>query len=145
VSNGPLVEIRVDPSGSAFASASFWRPLERLEIVVNGAVAAAVPGDGRRTSLTASVRVPEGESCWAAARVVAKKLEGEPEIQGHTNPVYVVRNGKPVRAAGAREALAERWAAEIEWYRSANLVFPNERARQEFFGDAQRALDALRR
>jgi hypothetical protein len=145
VSNGPLVEIQVDPSGTARASASFYRPLEKLEIVVNGAVAAAVTGDGKRTSLTGSARIPAGESCWAAARVSAQKLEGEPEIQAHTNPVYVLREGKPVRAVGAREALAARWAAEVKWYRAANLVFPNDTAKEDFFRDAERALDALRR
>jgi len=146
VTNGPLVEINLDESGStARASAGFYRPLEKLEIVVNGVVAASVPGDGKRSRLTASVRLPEGESCWAAARAVASKMPGEPDIQGHTNPVYALRNGKPVMVRAAREALAARWAAEIEWYRSADLVFPGEGDRQELLREARRALDELRR
>jgi hypothetical protein len=146
VTNGPLVEIHLDKTGAtASASASFYRPLQKLEIVRNGAVAASVPGDGKQLRLTASLRLPEGESSWVAARVVAAKKEGEPEIQGHTNPAYALRNGKPVMLPGARQALAARWAAELDWYRAADLAFPSEAARQEFYRDAARALDELRR
>jgi hypothetical protein len=146
VTNGPLVEIGLDRGSSiARASASFYRPLESLEIVVNGVVAARIPGDGKRTKLEASAPLPAGESCWAAARVVARKLPGEPDIQAHTNPVYALRDGKPVLAGGAREALAARWAAEIEWYKTAPLAFQSAGRREEFFGQAARALEVLRR
>ena len=146
VTNGPLVEIEVDAAGSvARASASFYRPLEQLEIVRNGVVEASVPGDGKQARLAATLRLPGGESSWVAARAVAKKQAGEPEIQGHTNPAYALCNGKAVMLRAAREALATRWAAEVEWYRSADLAFPGERERQEFFREAGRALDELRR
>lgn len=63
VTNGPLVEINVDEAGAnASASASFYRPLERLEIVRNGVVAASVQGDGKRTRLAASLRLPDGKA-----------------------------------------------------------------------------------
>src|SRR5262249_27737025 len=95
VSNGPLVEIRADLAAhTVSATAQFFRPLEKLEIVRNGQVVAASPGDGKRTALAASARLPEGESCWVAARVTARREEGEPDIQAHTNPVYVLRDGK---------------------------------------------------
>jgi len=58
LSNGPLLEMQVDKkTGSVTASASFFRPLEKLEIVSNGKVIAAVPGDGSLTKLTASARI----------------------------------------------------------------------------------------
>ena len=146
VTNGPLVEVRVDAAGSrAVASASFFRPLEKLEIVSNGEVIAAAPGDERRTALEVSAALSPSESRWVAARAIGRKEENEPVIQGHTNPVYVTAGGKHVLIRAAREAVARKWAAEIEWYRSAPLVFPGSREREEFFRDADRALAELRR
>jgi hypothetical protein len=145
VTNGPLVEIALDAAGgTARASARFYRPLERLEIVRNGQVAAAVPGDGRATRLEVSLRLDGAESCWVAARVAAARQPDEPEIQAHTNPLYALRNREPVMLPQAREVLAARWAAEIEWYRSAGLVFSSPAEGDEFFKQAERALQVLR-
>ena len=144
VSNGPLVEIELDAAKTtATARASFYRPLERLEIVINGAVAAAVPGDKRRTSLRASIHLPADVSCWVAAHVVAQKLAGEPDIQAHTNPICVIRDGKKVALPAARAAVAARWDKEVQWYRSAQLAFPGEREKREFFDFADRATREL--
>lgn len=144
VSNGPLVEVRAE-DGTATATASFFRPLEKLEIVRNGQVVAAVPGDGRRTSLTLSAKIDPQESCWVAARTAARKEAGEPEIQAHTNPVYVLKDGKPVSVREDRERLAARWQAEVDWYRNAGLIFASEAQRNQFFADAERALRRLQR
>src|SRR5262245_35715245 len=74
VSNGPLVEISTDAGkATATATASFYRPLEALEIVRNGRVVASTPGDGKGTRLSVSASLPAGESCWVAARVRAHK------------------------------------------------------------------------
>lgn len=146
VSNGPLVEARVDESASrATATAQFFRPLEKLEIVRNGKVIAAAPGDGRQTSLTVSARLDKGESCWIAARTSARKQPEEPDIQAHTNPLYVLDQGRAVMIRPARQAVADRWAAELAWYRAANLPFQTEAQREEFFTQAEKALDELRR
>jgi hypothetical protein len=143
VSNGPLVELELNAArNAATAKASFYRPLKRLNIIVNGSIAAEISGDGRRTTLTASVHLPETASCWVAAHVIGQNQPGEPEIQAHTNPAYVLRNGKPVSEPGAREALAARWRKEIDWYRSS-LGFPSEREKDEFFDFADRALHEL--
>lgn len=145
VSNGPLVEITLDRARSTVsAEARFWRPLETLEIVKNGDVEAAIAGDGRKRALAVSAHLECPESCWVAARVRASKEPDEPEIQAHTNPVWWIREGKAVNAGGARVALAERWAAEIDYYRNANLRFPSEARRREFFEAAERALARLR-
>ncbi len=146
VTNGPLVDLRVDESRStAVASASFFRPLEKLEIIANGKVVASVSGDGRRTSLEASTRLDKSESCWYAARAAAKREEDEPEIQGHTNPIYVLREGKPVLVNSDREKLAKKWESEIAWYQAAPLVFPSDAERADFFKQADRALQELKR
>ena len=144
VTNGPLVEITAGPAGSAAtATAAFYRPLEQLEIVRNGQVIASAPGDGKRTRLSVSASLPAGESCWVAARVRARKEEGEPEIQAHTNPLYFLRGGKAVDAGGARRTLAAKWKAELDWYRTGPLEFRTDAARREFFARGEKALAIL--
>ena len=162
VTNGPLVDLKVDAkTRTATASARFFRPLESLEIVVNGKVIAVAEGDGRKTALSLSAKLPEKVSIWVAARVRAHKgpagesdadiqareetarkspayhlpalaLKGEPIIQAHTNPVYVLFKGKPVFVPEARAAVAKRWEAELEYYRTAPLVFENEDQKRGF-------------
>ena len=144
VSNGPLVEITVDESTSSVTTkARYGREIERLEIVRNGQVIAFALGNGQK-SLAVSARFAEGESCWIAARVSARKSEGEPDIVGHTNPVYVVRNGQPFFNKMARQAVAAKWGAELDYYRSVGLVFPSEQLRRDFFEQAEKALAILR-
>ena len=145
VSNGPLLEMQVDKAtGAATASASFFRPLVNLEIVSNGVVIAAVPGDGKRTRLTVSTQLKCEQSCWVAARTVARKNDGEPDIQAHTNPVYLLVGGRPVMVRAARESVVKQWEAELAWYRSASLVFGDEARRREFFERGERTLSELR-
>jgi hypothetical protein len=146
VTNGPLVEINLDERNSTVrASASFFRPLEKLEIVRNGQVAAAVPGDGNRTELSLKLPADRTESCWYAARVVAQRREGEPEIQGHTNPVYLLADGKPVMVRAAREALRNRWQSEVQWYKANVMRLYSEDHKQTFLTEAGRALEELER
>jgi hypothetical protein len=146
VSNGPLVEISLDKAEStATATALFYRPLEKLEIVSNGRVVAAVAGDGKSMSLQLSTRIENPESYWAAARTTARREENEPEIQAHTNPVYVVRQGKPVMLRAVRAALAKRWDAELAYYKDAGLPFAGESQRAEFFAQARQAAAELRK
>jgi hypothetical protein len=143
VSNGPLVEIESDGAQTTVtAHASFYRPLVRLEIVRNGEVLASVPGDGK-ARLSVSARLRDGESCWVAARVTARKQEDEPEIQAHTNPLYFPRAGKPFVNRQARQALAAKWKAQLDWYRSGPLVFHDDAARSEFFARGEKALTIL--
>jgi hypothetical protein len=146
VSNGPLIDIRLDERNSTVeASASFFRPLEKLEIVRNGHVVARIPGDGMRTTLALSVAQDAKESCWYAARVIAQTQEGEPEIQAHTNPVYFTVAGKPVMVRTAAESLLQRWKSEFDWYKSSVLPLYSDTHRQDFIRDAEAALNELQR
>jgi hypothetical protein len=145
LTNGPLVEIAVnEATGMAKATASFWRPLQVLEIVRNGVVVVSVRGDGQKKHLSAVAQLECRESCWAAARVQARKEENEPELQAHTNAVYLMRDGKPVMVRAARQSVVKQWEAEIARYREAGLVFTAAQ-NKEFFDEAERALAALRR
>ncbi|MDX1978631.1 MAG: CehA/McbA family metallohydrolase [Bryobacteraceae bacterium] len=139
VSNGPLLEFSVT-ANTARATARFFRPLEAVEIVVNGQVVAAKPGDGSATELSVTATVPEGAH-WAAARTTARKLAGEPDIQAHTNAIF---RGMPVDP-DARAALARQWQAEVDWYRTGPLVFSTQGRREEFFARATKAMEVLRK
>src|SRR5215471_10698031 len=141
VTNGPLVEL--SKSGNTVtASAAFYRPLIRLEIVRNGTVIASAPGDERRTRLSVTAKLSEADTGWVAARVTAQKSGDEPDIQAHTNPIYLSGNNT-VPVPEARRNLAARWRAELDWYRSGSLEFASEALRHKFFQDGEQALKVL--
>jgi hypothetical protein len=141
VTNGPLVELDVDrASGLATAKASFWRPLEKIEIVRNGTVIAAGAGG----SVTAEGAITP-DSCWLAARVRAQTLPGEPDIQAHTAPVFFLRDGKPVNVRAARQSAAAQWEDNLAFFRGAGIRFSSESRKRAFFEQAERALEVLKR
>jgi hypothetical protein len=97
------------------------RGLRLVEVVVNGRVAARreVPADGREHGVEFSIRV-DGSS-WVALRQFP---------QMHTNPVYVVVAGKPIR--GSRESA--QWAlacVDQLWRARSRRIAEAERAAAE--------------
>jgi hypothetical protein len=155
VSNGPLLELTVNGKGPGAqaawsgivegeASAVFHRPLERMEILVNGKVATQRDIRGERAARL-PFRIPVEESVWVAARVTSASLEGEPVIQAHTNPVYVLRDGKSVRAGNARPALLSRWERQAGYYRSSELVFARDEERAALLRKVDEAITVLGR
>lgn len=139
VTNGPMVSLSVDGRGpgetltlskrkvlSIQARARSLRSFERLEIVVNGKVAASVPArdQGRRAEL--SLDYPAGQSLWIAARCMG----GSPEetsiwthpLFAHANPVYVDYPGRDLAEAESGCYLLdflkplEQWAQEEAWF-----------------------------
>ncbi len=134
VSNGPLVEI-AHANGTITAKASFHAPIEALDIVHNGKVVATVRNG---TSLQAQTPAQPG---WYAAHARMAKAEGEPLVQGHTNPIDV---GAPAPIPAARAALAARWETELNYYRTANLPFANAAERGRFLEAGEKALAILR-
>ncbi len=154
VSNGPLLDFAaagrapgavVNWTGGAAegeATAAFHRPIEKLEIVVNGKVAASRDGQGQR-EVRLPFRIPIEESSWIAARATGANLEGEPRIQAHTNPLYLLRDNRPVSAGNARETLRARWEQQAKYYRSGDLVFANQQQRGELIRKVEEALAVL--
>ena len=103
------------------ADPTFERGLRLVEVVVNGRVAARreVPADGRAHPVEFSVRL-DGSS-WVALRQFP---------QMHTNPVYVVVAGKPIRASrdSAQWALA---CVDQLWRARSRRIADGERAAAE--------------
>jgi hypothetical protein len=146
VTNGPLLELDVNSQrpGALIswegaeetlrgnASVVFHRPIEKLEIIVNGEIVAVGVGNTQRTEISLPFEVPIRESAWIAARAKATSLQDEPEIWAHTNPVYALKQGQPVYVEAARKAVRERWAKEAQFYRNSSLVFAEPSQRREF-------------
>jgi TolB protein len=94
-------------------------PLDKLEVIVNGRVAATVkPGDPLKLSFNGSVPSPAGG--WIAARVVgpSSRYVSDSYAFAQTSPVYVVRNGK--RFTSADDAIFLRNVVDAIWARVDN-------------------------
>jgi hypothetical protein len=88
-----------------------------VEIIVNGVVAARQPlaADGAIRDL--SFDVPIERSSWIAARILPSS---------HTNPVFVIVDGKPIRASKASAqwcltAVNQCWTQKAPQIRAAEL------------------------
>ena len=139
VSNGPLVRLEID-AGSAIASARFFRPLTRLEVIADGRVISRTDGDGTQTQLKGSAAIPPA-TVWVAARVSATTEKDERPIRAHTNPRFLRH---AVADPAARKSLADHFAREIEFYKKDPVLFPEQKQADMFYGEAKTALDRLR-
>jgi len=76
-------------------------PVDHLEVVANGRVAATVPLEGDRTSASATLRLPVRGSAWYVLRAYADRAR-HPVLDAYpfatTSPVYVTVEGAPVRS-----------------------------------------------
>jgi hypothetical protein len=157
ITNGPLLEFEVDreTSGKIFAwsgdskqveataTAVFYRPIRKVELIMNGKLVGVAEGDGQQREVTIGLKTKIMESSWIAARAKTVSYPGEPEIWAHTNPVYLLKDGKPVYIKRDRDALRARWAEEVEYYKTAGLQFEKESQRQELMQMANETLRLL--
>jgi len=114
--NGPLVTFRVDgheagdeirlPAGShaltATVSLRSLVPVEKLEVVGRGGVAATIPLERGGTRADATISLPAERSGWYTLRAWSPSAV-EPVLDIYpfatTSPIYVTVDGKPVRSA----------------------------------------------
>ena len=145
LTNGPLLEFSANGASSGAvlewsertytvegtATAVFYRPIEKVEIVVNGEVVATKAGDGRSKEVSLQYNVPIDASSWIAARAKAAGKPENPEIWAHANPVYLLREGKPVYVQAARNAVRDLWEEETAYYKRHSFVFEKVEQRRE--------------
>jgi len=114
VTNGPMLEFSANGKGlgevldlpaatevKVRATASSQFPLDRVEVLYNGKVAATVKPARGVLSTTVNKTVRIDRSGWLALRVsgpAVTDVKGE-LVYAHTSPVYVVVASKPVRSA----------------------------------------------
>ncbi|HUQ93945.1 MAG TPA: CehA/McbA family metallohydrolase [Bryobacteraceae bacterium] len=118
-------------------------PCHRLEIVANGQVIAQATPTGRRYHAEIQLEYPVHQSCWVAARayedidpyrargVDFTKIHNEdgtlhgslygtrrPEtVFAHTSPIYVMRDGAPIRSWDDAQYYVRYLDRAIEWLR----------------------------
>jgi len=156
--NGPLLLFEVDARGpgatvrlaqsarrvNVFARAVCQHPLDRLEIIVNGAVRHIVHGKGGQREIVCETRVSLRESSWIAARVRGRV---EPEVYGgaapwklhaHSSPVYVLKGGVPILQLADATAMADYVRLIEEVYRTKG-VFRNEQQHRALQANLKKA------
>jgi hypothetical protein len=148
-SNGPLLSFTVDGAGPGRqlqvgaqdsvrieGRAECGYPLDCVEIVCNGAVVRRVDGGGGQTRIECSEIVPLEGSAWLALRargcVEPDRYGGLApwKLYAHTSPVYVYRDGHPIRVASDLTAMADYVRMIAEVYRRRGL-FADDGQRQE--------------
>ena len=161
VTNGPMVSLSVNGRGPGEtltldkrkvlriqARAHSLRPFERLEIVVNGKVAASVPAQdqGRRAEL--SLDYPADQSLWIAARCMG----GSPEetsiwthpLFAHANPVYIDYPGRELAEAESGCYLLDFLKPLQKWARE-EAYFENRQRKDEALATIRKGMDFYRR
>jgi len=140
----PGGELRLGAGGPATirvrASARSIAPIERLEIVVNGMVAAtAKPAGtaGGAIALDEAVHVPDGG--WVAARVLgpSSRFVADSIAFAHTSPVYVVRGGRAWVSRDDAAFLAQ--VVDAIWARASRSPWRSDVERDAFKQEIDRA------
>ncbi|MBA7468023.1 hypothetical protein ES707_03264 [subsurface metagenome] len=157
--NGPLLFFEVNGCGPGdtvdlennerkiklLARAVCQYPLERMEIVVNGAVQHIVESKGGQRELAFETYMCVSKSIWLAARVRGRV---EPRAYGgaapwnlhaHTSPIYVVKGGKPILEKADATAMADYIRLITERYRRI-AHFKNNKHRKALFENLKQAL-----
>lgn len=114
-------------------------PIDRLEIVVNGMVAATAKPAGAATTIDFDQDVAMPEGGWVAARVVGppSKSVADSYAFAQTSPVYVVRNGKPFVSPADAKFLAD--VVDAIWARASRGTWRSDAERDAFKREIDRA------
>jgi hypothetical protein len=163
-SNGPLLSVTVNGAGPGATLhldtaadslrvegyAECGHALECVEIVCNGAVVRRVDGGGGQRRIECAETVPFGDSAWfalrARGRVEADCYGGLApwNLYAHSSPIYVHRDGRPIREAADLTAMADYVRMIAERYRRRG-VFNDEAQRAELFANLEAAIEVYER
>jgi hypothetical protein len=107
-------------------------PVDSIEIIVNGRVAAAMaPDDPAIAVFEADVPIPDGGWIAARARGPSSRYVTDSYAFAQTTPVWVVRDGRPWTSAEDARFLADAVRATWERVRDGDWSTPGERERFE--------------
>ena len=127
-----------------FARGVCQYPLERMEIIANGAVQHIMEGKGGQHELVCETSIAISESTWLAARVRGRV---EPENYGgvapwslhaHTSPIYILKRNRPILQRADATAMADYIRFITERYRKAH--FENKEHQRALFKHLNRGL-----
>jgi hypothetical protein len=151
--NGPIVRLDVNgvgpgaelalassapPAVRVRASVVSIAPVDRIEVLVNGAVAATVAASGR-TTVEVDQQVPMPDGGWIATRVVgpSSRYIADSYAFAHTTPVYVVRGGRPFVSAADAKFLSA--VVDAIWARADRTSWRSPEDRATFKDEIDRA------
>jgi hypothetical protein len=146
VSNGPMLfldvdghepgaEMRLRSPGAVrvTAKAQSIVPMEAIDVIVNGKVAASAKASDEGKKAEISANIPIGQSSWIAARVVGeghRLIVNDPRLFAHTSPVYCyVANAKISSGEDARVIVS--WIDRLIQDVSTSPRFASEDRRKE--------------
>ncbi|HWA57240.1 MAG TPA: CehA/McbA family metallohydrolase [Gemmatimonadales bacterium] len=126
--NGPMLRFTLDGAGlgseltlsaprtlTARLALRSNVPIDHLQLIHNGVVAAEIPLAGDRTRADTTIRLRAEASGWYVLRAYSDKAI-EPVLDiypfGTTSPIYVTVAGKPVRSAADADFFL-RWLARL--------------------------------
>jgi hypothetical protein len=153
--NGPLVSLTLGglgpggearlPRGGGTLSFSAWLrsivPVDHLQVVCNGEVAAELALAGKRETADASGRVRLDRSGWCALRAFAERA-AHPVLDAYpyatTSPVYVVVEGAPARSPRDAEYFAA-WVERLIESAGADPGYNSAAEREEMLAELRRA------
>jgi hypothetical protein len=122
-------------------------PVDALELVVNGKVAASIPlgEDGRSADYTGEIEI--SKSGWIALR--ASSREASPVLFdlypfAVTTPVYVVVDGKPARSREDADFFIA-WIEKLEGFARASEAYNTEDERKAVLAHLKKAKAAFER
>ncbi|MBW7995832.1 MAG: hypothetical protein FVQ81_04515 [Candidatus Glassbacteria bacterium] len=161
LTNGPFVEFDVNgevpgsevrlPAGEGEVTISatlrHWRPVSQARLLVNGRVSRTY-ANGSETSWEIRDTITLERSSWLALHAVTDSSgagDEAVELEAHTNPVYVLVDGRPVGEPEELRAAIERLEEMRAYYASDELVFRIEASRLRLLERADAALAELRR
>ena len=135
---GETIEVDGESSLRFKATVESLHPVDRLEIVVNGAVVANVDNPDGKKSLSLDGTVDVNQSSWIAARAYSDRLlptqaqltgSGSP-LMAHTSPVYVRVDGEPRTSRESAAYLMRICDQTIRWAKTM-ARYHNEQQRAE--------------
>jgi TolB protein len=141
VTNGPMFQFLVNDRGAGDtiplrpgdsvrvrATAASQYPLDRLEVVVNGRVAATVKAEEGGRTIAIDRTIPIAESGWIGVRVNGPPHPDHPgpSLFAHTSPVYLDVPGKPVSARADAQYFLE-WIDRLAGAVQERNRIPNRR------------------
>jgi hypothetical protein len=159
VTNGPLLDLSVGGRGAGDevrlragareveARVRLWSnvPVDHLEVVSNGRVVAELPTAGDHTRADTTLKLPVEGSGWfllraRTDRAVYPVLDLYPYAT--TSPVYVIRDGAPIRSAEDAEYFL-RWIDRLAAFAAMSKDWNTDAEREGVLAAIRRAREEL--
>ncbi len=127
VTSGPILSLDVSDKGmgeelrvskgdvlKVTATARSIFDMHRLEIIHNGKIIHTVDATGAKKKIEVELEIPVESSGWIAARALGPTQHGAMDsyLFAHTNPVFVIADGEPIRSRDDAEFFV-RWIDEV--------------------------------